>query len=167
MDSETFRVRLDDIDALLYELVTDVEAEGIDGNEGDVAQAAYDFWELVSRVKDAYSLFSTDVISRIEATPEPIFTRNGGTVEIKTGEARKKWDHAAAIQDVAKRIVESAVDMETGEVKLSPQQMVERLAEFAGIQYWRVKAMKDIGLSANNYCEVGESNRNLVVRRPK
>lgn len=96
------------------------------------------------------------------ATPVAV---DGATVEIKSGSPRKTWDHKALIEDVSKRIVDSSIDLNTGEVVKSPKDMIAEALQFAGISYWKVTKLKELDLDADEYCEVGVPKKNLVIRR--
>ena len=92
---------------------------------------------------------------------------DGATIEIKSGSPRKTWDHQGLINDVSKRIVDSSIDLDTGEVTKTPVQMIREALEFAGISYWKVTKLKELHLDADEYCEVGESKKSLVIRRDR
>ena len=77
-------------------------------------------------------------------------------LETKTGAPRKKWDHEKLAELVAQRISDTAIDMETGEVTKSPQQMIKELLTYAAPSYWRAAALRDLGIEADDYCDVGE-----------
>ena len=46
-------------------------------------------------------------------------------------------------------------------------EMIREALQFAGISYWKVTKLKELHLDADEYCEVGESKKNLVIRRNK
>ena len=166
MDVSEINIRLETIKALVYELMEDIDASGgLFSDEGELAQAAYDFHGLKAMVDESYSLFSSTVINALEYTPVPIELPDGGSVEIKSGSARKSWDHDAIGSMISSRIVDSAYDPDTGERLLEPDQMVKELLKYAGISYWRVKPSAELGVNVNQYCEVQPPKTNLIVRR--
>lgn len=166
MTPEEFSDRLETVAAALYELMNDVDASGIGGADQDLAASAAHFHSVLSDAKDLYNVFCSDVIQRIEYTPVPIKV-DGATVEIKGGSKRKAWDHRAAATDVAKRIVQSAHDPDTGERLLTPEDMILEMLKYAGVQYWKVKPMSELGLTVGMYCEESEGPKNLIVRKDK
>tara|TARA_B100000029_G_scaffold516042_1_gene626373 strand:- start:6179 stop:6670 length:492 start_codon:yes stop_codon:yes gene_type:complete len=86
------------------------------------------------------------------------------SLETKTGAPRKQWDHERLVSLVAQRIADTAIDMDTGEVTKSPQDMIAELMKYAAPSYWRVSALRDLGIDADDYCDVGEANTNLIYR---
>jgi len=48
---------------------------------------------------------------------------------------------------------------------LSPQELIQQVLEFVGLSYWKVGKLKELHIDADDFCEVGESKKNLVVRR--
>lgn len=86
------------------------------------------------------------------------------SVETKTGQPRKKWDHKGLASQVAKRIHDRSVDIDTGEVTKTAQEQIEELLEYASPSYWRVTALKEIGIDPDDYCEVQEPITNLIYR---
>jgi len=158
--------RLDGIAALMFELIEDIDETGLEGSDQELAEGASLFHAFLDQAKGSYSLFVTEVINRIEYTPVPLEVA-GATVEIKGGNTRKKWDHPAAAAEVAKRIMESSIDMDTGERLMDPEAMITELLKYAGVGYWKVKPMESIGLNVDMYCESTEGPKNLIVRRNK
>ena len=62
----------------------------VDRNE--VAEVAVQLNNSLASLKDVFSILSSDAISQLEYTPEPIEV-DGGSVEIRAGSSRKAWDH--------------------------------------------------------------------------
>lgn len=94
----------------------------------------------------------------------PELKYNGFVLEKKNGSPRKSWDHKALAEIVSNRIIDMSVDMDTGEVVKTPQQMLTEILEYTGISYWRVKELSKIGINADRYCEVGEPKANIIIR---
>jgi len=166
MDIRELQPKVESLRCAAYELLDEITAHGLSGTTEELAEAAVDVHSLLGLIKDMYGAVSADVIHQVEFTPEPIDV-GGVTVEIKSGSPRKKWDHTAAISDVADRLKDLAVDMDTGERLMSTEQIISEVAKYAGISYWRVKPMKDLGLNVDMYCEVGDAKTNLVIRKGK
>lgn len=158
--------RLDGLRALLYELIEDIDETGLEGGPEDVAYAAAAFDEFFGHAKDAKGYVETEVVNRIEYTPVPIETA-AGTVEVLGGSQRKSWQTDTLGEVVAKRIVESSIDPDTGERLMDTEDMIRELLKYVGVGYWRVGALKSLGLNADNYCESTEGPRRVKITREK
>jgi hypothetical protein len=130
----------------------------------EVAEVAVALNNSLTALKDVFSILSSDAITQLEYTPEPIEV-DGGSVEIRAGSSRKSWDHDRLASVVAKRIHDSSVDITTGEVVMSTEQMIQEILKYAAVSYWRVGALKDLDLTADNYCDVSEPKTNLIIKR--
>ena len=86
------------------------------------------------------------------------------SMETKTGQPRKKWDHKGLASVVAKRIHDSSIDMDTGELLKSAEEQIGELLEYASPSYWRVTALRELGIEPDDYCEVQEPITNLIYR---
>lgn len=106
------------------------------------------------------------MVKKMGEIPE-INLPGGHKIEKKSGADRKAWDHAGLARNVASRVSDMAIDMDTGEVVLSPQDMMIKMLEFAAVSYWRVKELSKLGISADDFCEVSEGKTNIIVRKAK
>ncbi len=86
------------------------------------------------------------------------------SMETKTGNPRKKWDHKGLASVVAKRIHDRSIDIDTGELLKSAEEQIGELLEYASPSYWRVTALRELGIDADAYCEVQEPITNLIYR---
>lgn len=100
-------------------------------------------------------------------TESIFFLPSGQQVEKRIGADRKSWDHKALAEVVADRVYQSSVDMETGEVLLSPKEMMTKMLEYAAPSYWRVKELDKIGISADSYCQKSEGKTSVIISRTK
>jgi len=132
----------------------------------ELLQLASDLHLVKSYVTELFNELQLVVTEHIGHMAVPVAV-DGATVEIKAGSPRKSWDHASLIDDVSKRIVDSSVDLNTGEVIKTPTEMIKEALQFAGISYWKVTKLKELHLDADEYCEVGEAKKQLVIRRSK
>lgn len=114
-------------------------------------------------VKDEYKQLCEMLVAAMGDLPE-VESPNGFVVEKKTGAPRKTWQHAELGAEVARRLVQMNVDMDTGEVLRDPQELMTAMLEYAAPSYWRVKPLATIGIHADDYCEQGEPTTNVVVR---
>jgi hypothetical protein len=55
--------------------------------------------------------------------------------------------------------------MDTGEVVLSPADMVIKLLDYVAPSYWRVGELNKIGINADNYCETSDPEVSLILRK--
>jgi hypothetical protein len=69
--------------------------------------------------------------------------------------------------EVARRLVFESIDMETGEIMVSPEQLILKVLDFVQPSYWRIKELSKIGINADKFCEVGEHKTNIIVRKGK
>ena len=91
--------------------------------------------------------------------------RDMATIERKMSASRSGWKHRDLARDVMGRIEQSSVDMDTGEVVLSPIEMGMKIMDYLQPSYWRVGALNKIGLNPDNYCESSEPKVSVIVRR--
>jgi hypothetical protein len=94
-------------------------------------------------------------------------TTDGSKVEKRAGNDRKKWRHEELAQNIASRLSDMSVDMSTGEITMTPQEMVVKLLDYCAPSYWRVKELAKIGISADKFCEVEEKEASIIVRKAK
>jgi hypothetical protein len=50
---------------------------------------------------------------------------------------------------------------------MSPQEVAERVLDYVQPSYWRIKKLAELGINADNYCELGEPKTSIAVRRAK
>ena len=96
-----------------------------------------------------------------------IETASGITIEKKTSADRKKWRHPELANRVAERLSEMSVDMDTGEIVMSAQDMVVKLLDYAAVSYWRVGKLGEIGVNPDSYCEQGDFKTSIIIREAK
>lgn len=122
---------------------------------------------LKGDVSDVYSVFSNKIIEVLQAANVDDLAVGENRIEVRSAADRKQWKHDVLIDAVANKLVSMSVDMDTGEVVMSPQQIVAKVLDFVQPSYWRVKELSKIGLNADNFCEVGEHKTNIIVRKAK
>lgn len=98
---------------------------------------------------------------------EAVTLSTGEMVEKKWSKDRKGWQHKDLASIVASRIENLAVDMDTGERVLTTTEMITKLLDFVQPSYWRVTALNEIGVNADDYCEAGESKPSISIRKAK
>jgi hypothetical protein len=102
----------------------------------------------------------------MDQNPEVVLP-DGSSIEKKWANDRKGWRHKELAQEVSTRLSQMAVDMDTGEVLYSQQELISMLLDYVQPSYWRIKELQKIGLNADNYCEVGETKASIIVRKAK
>ena len=113
-----------------------------------------------------YDGLSTEVSTRMAQLPE-VLLPDGSRVEKKVASDRRGWKHEPLALEVARRLNDMAIDLDTGEITMKPEEMVAKLLDYVQPSYWRVKELGKIGINADNYCEVGETKESVIVRKAK
>ncbi len=108
---------------------------------------------------------ATNAVSEVMREMSEVSLSNGMRIEKKMASTRKTWNHKDLANVVAKRIVESSVDLGTGEVVLSTEQMIEKMLVYVQPSYWRIKELSAIGINADRFCEVDEPKTSIIVRK--
>lgn len=131
-----------------------------------VADSLVDIHSLKAEFSIVYDSACSKMIDKMGTVPE-VTSSSGNLVEKKSGADRKKWDHDKLAKNVASRINDMAINLETGEVQMTPQDMMAKMFDFAAVSYWRVKELGKIGISADSFCEVSEAKTSIIVRKAK
>lgn len=124
----------------------------------------------LSEFKTWLSLIQHDmeaITVKLFETEEIFITDDGTTVEKKFDTNRKAWKHKELATVVADRIRSMAIDLDTGEVTLTPDQMVVKLLEFVQPSYWRLRPLNEIGINPDDYCTVGDTKPVISIRKAK
>jgi len=135
-------------------------------SDSEALQDISDMHFAKSEVTRLFALMQEHAVEAVGYTAAPIAVE-GATIEIKSGSSRKAWDHQSLARDVAQRIYESSIDMDTGEVHKNPREMMEEMLKYGAVSYWRVTALKDLNIDPDEYCEVSPPKSSLIVRRQK
>lgn len=134
--------------------------------EGDIETIAEGVLALDTVRQDLVAVreaAETQLITAMGDLPEVSVA--GATMELRRSDSRKAWDHKALGAEVAERLVQSAVDFETGEVLKSTEELIMDVLTYAGVSYWKVKALNNLGISADEYCEVTEGPMKVRINR--
>jgi hypothetical protein len=111
--------------------------------------------------------FMAKGVSDIMDKEHEVALPDGSRVEKKWSNSRSGWQHKELASVVAQRIVNLSVDMDTGEIIATPEQMVQQILDFVQPSYWRVKDLQRIGIDADRYCEVKDAKPSIIVRKAK
>jgi hypothetical protein len=132
-------------------------------NPPEAAAVVAEIHELKKAVADTWEHVSSLLSEAMGDDPEIML--GDVVVEKRTGAPRKAWKHDELADEVTRRIIGSSVDMDTGEVVKSQEQMMKEMLSYGAVSYWRVKNLAKIGLIADEYCEVGEPKVSIIVRQ--
>jgi hypothetical protein len=153
-----FRIMLITLDDFL-------NSEGV--NEADI-----DVWSehlvMLSHVKkdiaSIYDSFATRMVDRMQSEKKTELTLStGAEIKCKVGSARKSWDNKGLMVQVFERLQQSSIDMDTGEVALSTEEIVNKILDYVQPSYWRVGALSELGINADMFCEVAEPKTNIAI----
>jgi hypothetical protein len=117
----------------------------------------------VGMVYDVLANLVSDLMANTDEIPLP----DGSRIEKKWGSSRTGWRHKDLNSVVARRIMDMSVDMDTGEILSTPEEMITKVLDFLQPSYWRIKELQKIGIDADNYCEVKEAKASIIVRKAK
>jgi len=120
--------------------------------------------ELKKELSMVYESYAAKLAHRMESEQSTIVTlESGAEIKCMTSAPRKKWDNQNLVSVVYDRLKSSSVDMDTGEVGLSDREIVIKLLDYLSPSYWRVKALNELGINADMYCETGEPKTNIAI----
>lgn len=150
----------------VLEFYDSIQAFILDNDDADsLCKALVDLTDIETNLK----LVKQDLVhaaTKVLENGVPVDV-NGRMVEKKTGSPRKTWDHNGLKSIVLQRIMALSLDEETGEITLSPAEAVEKLLEYAHIDYWRVTELQKLDINADGYCDVGEAKTTIQVGKVK
>lgn len=152
-----------DIQYLLGVIYDHVKSYEESDDPDDMAELVLILSEAKSEISDMLEMSKMRFIELMGNQEQYDF--EGVTFEKKYSIPRKTWDHKALADVVSSRIVDMSVDMDTGEVVKTPQEMLAEMVKYTGISYWKVKELEKIGINANNYCETGDAKANIIIRK--
>ena len=120
--------------------------------------------EVRKDISMIYEAYASTMTERMQAENSSIVTLPSG-IDIKcmTSAPRKKWDNENLLSNVYDRIEHSSIDMDTGEVGLDSKEIVIKLLDYLSPSYWRVKALNEIGINPDMYCETGEPKTTVAI----
>jgi hypothetical protein len=97
---------------------------------------------------------------------EPVVSLPGNAIiEKKSSYERKAWQHKDLAKAVVDRLTQMSVDMDTGEVVKSPEDIAMELMSYCAPSYWRIKELNNIGINPDMYCETGVLKTSIIVRK--
>ena len=111
-----------------------------------------------------YDEFAASVGNMIENNRE-VKIEGKGLIEKKSSYERRAWQHKDLASAVASKLSRMAIDMDTGEVIKTPEEVAMQILDYVQPSYWRVKELSNIGINADNYCETGNLKTSIIVRK--
>lgn len=131
-------------------------------SDKDVCAVLIEFNEMKAFLKGVYDSFALKV-SALLADDSVVL--DSGEVERAYSKRRTGWQHKVLASAVADKLSQMAVDMDTGEVKVSPREMAASMLSYVQPSYWKTTELAKIGINADNYCEAGDTKISIIVRR--
>lgn len=132
----------------------------------DWCQMILEISNFKTQLSFMFEAVTTQALQLMDET-EIVTLPSGDTIEKKWSKDRKGWKHKELAEIVAERIETSAVDMDTGEIVLSVHEMIKKMLDYVQPSYWRVTALSDIGINADDYCQAGDSKPSISVKKAK
>lgn len=156
-------------DILLHVKVLDKNLDKYEEDETDkenVAEALSKLDDILNWLKDIKGTLTSQVKKLNRGSGDKyIPIKSGGTIEVKTGVPRKKWDHAALTAIASEKILEDCIDPETGAFEVPPSQIPQMMLDYVSISSWKVTKLKEKGIDPDNYCEVQPANTSAIIRK--
>jgi hypothetical protein len=150
-------------------LMVQLEAEVLEAmNNGATLEEAGNMLLQMNLAKRDMSLVYDSVANRFgemmdkeSAVPLP----GNAIIEKKSSYERKAWQHKDLAKAVVDRLGQMSVDMDTGEVVKSPEDIAMELMTYCAPSYWRIKELNNIGINPDMYCETGVLKTSIIVRK--
>jgi hypothetical protein len=159
--------KIQELRKLINEL--DQEISEFVSSSPSAEEAGEELSELNFLKRDMSIVYDTfaGALSEMMGNIDHLTLSNGAVIEKKSSYDRKGWRHAEIASVVAQRIVQTSVDMDTGEVMKSPEEMAAEMLQYCAPSYWRVKECNKLNINLDNFCDVGELKTSIIVRKPK
>jgi hypothetical protein len=150
---------------LIFEL-DKILSEYFDQNP-DMEEAGELLAELNIAKRDLSTVYdvSSKKFSNIMSDEKMLTLSSGITIEKKSAYDRKGWKHQDLTRAVVSKLTQMSVDMDTGEVIKSPEEIAIDLMKYCAPSYWRVKELSSIGINADMYSETGDLKTSIIIRK--
>lgn len=138
-------------------------------NSADYQEAARVMYRIYNSKAEMAMIYDSiaAVLDKAMAEMPEVQLDGGVRIEKKVASDRRAWKHADLANEIARRLIMTNVDMDTGETQKTTEELIAELLRFLQPSYWRVKELSTIGVNADNYCEVLEPKTSIIVRKPK
>lgn len=137
------------------------------GTNPSVDELCYDLVSLniaKAELSIIYDHFAS-MVGEAMGKEQEVVLQNDAKIEKKFSNSRTGWQHRDLAGAVAKKIVDLSVDMDTGEIVSSTEEMLVQVLDYMQPSYWRIKELQKIGINPDNYCEVGDTKVSIIVRK--
>lgn len=153
----------------IRQYILDLERELDDyiKSQPDVQDACGILYEMNMIKRDMSSVYDSlsTSVGQLIADGKNVQLKNGGVVEKKSSYERRAWQHKDLASVVAQKLVRMSVDMDTGEIIKSPEEIAMQVLDYVQPSYWRVKELSSLGINVDNYCETGVLKTSIIVRK--
>lgn len=131
------------------------------------AEEVAEIIDLLEDIKNDLKFVRSDIEKTfITIMGDTYQVESGGHVfSVSSSAPRKAWDHESLKKAVVERLSQLAINQQTGEVELTPAQAVDRVLEYAHVDYWRSKQLKELDLNPDMFCTVGEEKLTVRIER--
>ena len=130
----------------------------------DACDILYELNMAKRDISTVYDSFSTSV-GQLIADGKNVQLSNGGVIEKKSSYERRACQHKDLASVVAQKLVRMSVDIDTGEIIKSPEEIAMQVLDYVQPSYWRVKELSSLGINVDNYCETGVLKTSIIVRK--
>jgi hypothetical protein len=133
----------------------------------DIGEAGELLTELNNSKRDLSSVYDVCAkkFSNIMEDEKIITLSTGVMIEKKSSYDRKGWKHQDLTRAVVGKLTQMSVDMDTGEVLKSPEEIAIDLMKYCAPSYWRIKELNSIGINADMYSETGDLKTSIIIRK--
>jgi hypothetical protein len=120
----------------------------------------------MARLKTDLDIIDRDVktVAIDKMHDETIVFDDGAAVEKTWEKPRKAWRHKDVAAEVIHRLIARNVDPETGEMP-SATDVASQILDYAGVSYWKVTMLRRLEIDPSKYCEEGELQPKLMIRK--
>lgn len=87
------------------------------------------------------------------------------TVEKRVAAPKKNWDHDGLLSVAIEAILERERDPDDGTINTPYAVLMAEVFKYAAVSYWRVKPLKELGINANDFCELGDRKVSFQISR--
>lgn len=149
----------DQVPATFYDTLLPDELENI-------ATAVSEIDAAVSSLRDAKTRLLRLGYYGTPSDDKAIVTQDGTIVEFTSSTSKKAWKHDDLKQLVTEKVTDRLMNRDTGELA-SPEQVVAGVLEAAGIGYWKVGPLRQLGIEPKDFCESGSTSYSASITRPR
>jgi hypothetical protein len=158
---------IEQTDLFIKSLYDQIEAFVENNSEAEtIGEVVAEFNLLKKDFSDIYDRLCL-ALSDSMAEKGELTLSNGVKIEKKWSTTRKGWQHKNLASAVSEKIVDMSIDMDTGEIVLSPQEMLNKMLDYVQPSYWKAKPVSSLGIDIDNYCQHDDVKTSIIVRRSK